>query len=148
MSSKGSLNKVMIIGNLGADPELRTLPSGVSVSNFSVATSESWIDKNSGERTEETEWHRVSLFGRQAEVLHQYGRKGKKIYVEGTLRTQKWTDKDGNDRYTTEIRGREFTFLSARSDEGGGGGSSSGGEAKKDQSAGGFDDMGEDDIPF
>ena len=146
--SKGSLNKVMIIGNLGMDPELRTLPSGSSVSNFSVATSESWTDKNSGERVEETEWHRVTFFDRAAEILHQYGRKGGKIYVEGTLRTRKWTDKEGNDRYITEIRGRDFTFLSPRSDEGGGGGSSSGGEAKKDQSAGGFDDMGEDDIPF
>ena len=142
------LNKVMIIGNLGADPELRTLPSGVSVSNLSVATSESWTDKSSGERVEKTEWHRVTFFDREAEVLHQYGRKGKKIYVEGTLRTRKWTDKDGNDRYMTEIRGWKFLFMSARPDEDGGGGSSSGGEAKKDQSAAGFDDMGEDDIPF
>ena len=119
MASKGSLNKVMLIGNFGADPELRPLPDGGSVANFSIATSESWTDKHSGEKKENTEWHRVTFFGKAAEIIHQYGRKGQKVYIEGTLRTRKWQDKQGNDRWTTEVRGMDFTFLSARSNSDG-----------------------------
>ncbi len=109
--ANGSLNKVMIIGNLGGNPELRTLPTGISVANFSVATTEVWTDKNTNAKTEDTQWHRVTFFGRQAEIINQYGQKGGKIYIEGTLRTRKWKDKENIDRYTTEIRGREFSFL-------------------------------------
>ena len=113
MNGKGTLNRAMIIGNFGADPELRTLPDGGAVTNFSVATTEIWTDKNNPkERHEQTEWHRVTFFGRAAEVLHEYGRKGAKVYIEGLLRTRKWVDKDGVERYTTEIRGKDFTFLS------------------------------------
>lgn len=153
MAARGTLNRVMIIGNFGSNPELRSLPGGTAVSNFSVATSETWHDKNAApgeERKELTEWHRVTFFGRQAEVLHEYGRKGSKVYVEGSLHTRKWTDKDGNDRYTTEIRGREFTFLSPPSqrdrDERGARGDD------YNASRGGYDnhmpDDDEDDIPF
>lgn len=153
MSGKGSLNRVMLIGNLGQDPELRTLPDGGSVSNFTLATTETWVDKNdpNAGRREQTEWHRVTFFGRMAEILHEYGRKGGKVYVEGQLRTRKWTDKEGNERYTTEIRGRDFTLLSPRGgfqkQQGGydnqQGGGSSGGD--------GFDsssDMDDGGIPF
>lgn len=153
---KGSLNKVMIIGNLGADPELRTLPDGGSVANFSVATTESWTDKNSNERHEKTEWHRVTFFGKAAEVLHQYGRKGSKVYVEGSMRTRKWKDRDGNERYVTEVRGDDFTFLGAppgarsessysRADSSSGGGGGGGGGSQRGES---FDQMEDDDIPF
>ncbi len=147
MAGKGSVNKAIIVGNLGADPELRTLPSGDSVVNLSVATTESWADKNNPQapRVEKTEWHRVAFFGKQAEIIQEYMRKGSKIYVEGSLTTRKWQDKDGNDRWTTEIRGRDFTFLSARGE----GGAPSPSPSGKPQTAPADDDFGGmDDIPF
>lgn len=100
--SKG-INKVILIGNLGDDPEVRSLPSGGSVANVSVATSDSWKDKNTGEQKERTEWHRVVFFGKLADIVSQYLKKGSKVYVEGALRTRKWQDNNGQDRYTTEI---------------------------------------------
>ncbi|MCH9705226.1 MAG: single-stranded DNA-binding protein [Proteobacteria bacterium] len=148
--SKGSLNKVMLIGNLGADPELRTLPDGGAVANFVIATTEGWTDKNSNERKEQTEWHRITFFGRAAEIIHQYGNKGSKIYVEGTLRTRKWKDREGNDRYTTEVRGDDFTFLNFnRPDDGGGRGQGDNYSQEKQQSTDNvFNDIEDDDIPF
>ena len=145
-TGKGTINRVMVIGNFGANPELRTLPDGGSVTNFSVATTDVWTDKNNpGERREQTEWHRVTFFGRMAEILHEYGRKGAKVYVEGSLRTRKWTDKDGIERYATEIRGRDFTFLSPKSDD------SNSFQQNQTQTQAApstdFNDM-EDDIPF
>ncbi|NEV64887.1 single-stranded DNA-binding protein [Thiorhodococcus minor] len=97
------VNKVILIGNLGADPEVRYMPSGDAVANVSIATSETWKDRNTGERQERTEWHRVVFFGKVAEIVKQYLRKGSKIYVEGKLRTRKWQGQDGQDRYTTEV---------------------------------------------
>ena len=99
----GGINKVILIGNLGADPEVRYLPSGSAVANLRIATSESWKDKTTGEPQERTEWHRVALFGKLAEIAGQYLRKGSKVYIEGKLRTRKWQDQSGQDRYTTEI---------------------------------------------
>ena len=142
MAGKGSVNKIIIIGNLGADPELRNLPDGSSVVNLSVATTDSYTDK-SGQKVEKTEWHRVSFFGRPAEIIHEYMRKGSKIYVEGSVQTRKYQDKEGNDRYITEVRGREFTFLSGRDDAGGGGGAPSSPPSKGGDN---FSDM--DDVPF
>ena len=109
-----SLNKVILIGNLGADPETRYAPSGDAICNLRIATTEVWKDKATGERREATEWHRVVYFGRVAEVAAQYLRKGSQIYVEGRLQTRKWQDKDGQDRYTTEIRGDEMKMLGGR----------------------------------
>lgn len=99
----GGVNKVMLIGNLGADPEVRYMPSGSAVANLRIATSESWRDKTTGEPQERTEWHRVALFGKLAEIAGQYLRKGSKVYIEGKLRTRKWQGQDGQDRYTTEV---------------------------------------------
>jgi len=99
----GGINKVILIGNLGVDPEVRYLPSGNAVANLRIATSESWKDKTTGEPQERTEWHRVALFGKLAEIAGQYLRKGSKVYIEGKLRTRKWQDQNGQDRYTTEI---------------------------------------------
>ena len=113
-----SLNKVILIGNLGKDPETRYAPSGDAICNLTLATTETWKDKTSGERREATEWHRVVFFGRVAEVAAQYLRKGSQVYVEGRLQTRKWQDKEGQDRYTTEIRGDEMKMLGRR--EGGG----------------------------
>lgn len=113
MASRG-INKVILIGNLGADPEVRYMPSGGAVTTLSVATSESWKDKQTGEPVEQTEWHRVVYFNRLAEVANEYLRKGSKIFVEGSIRTRKWQDKDGNDRYTTEIVGRELQMLDSK----------------------------------
>jgi len=118
------VNKVIIIGNLGADPETRAMPSGTTVANLRVATSESWRDKQTGEQQERTEWHRVALFGRLAEVAGEYLRKGSKVYIEGSLRTRKWQDKQGNDRYSTEIVANDMQMLDGR---GGGGGGPGGG---------------------
>src|SRR6476646_6356047 len=126
----GSVNKVILVGNLGADPEIRRLNSGEPVVNIRIATSESWRDKNSGERKEKTEWHNVVIFNDQiAKVAEQYLKKGMKVYVEGQLQTRKWQDQTGNDRYTTEVvlqkfRG-ELVLLDSR--EGGSGGSFAGG---------------------
>ena len=122
----GSVNKVILVGNLGKDPEVRRMQSGDAVVNFSLATSESWRDKSSGERKEKTEWHRVVIFNKNlAEVAEKYLRKGSKVYIEGALQTRKWTDKDGNEKYSTEVviqnfRG-ELTMLDTKGGEGGGG---------------------------
>lgn len=109
-----SVNKVIIVGHLGRDPEMRHLPSGEAVANFSVATSESWKDKATGEKQERTEWHRVNFFGKTAEVAGQYLKKGSLVYVEGSLQTRKWTDKEGIEKYTTEIRGDRLQMLGGR----------------------------------
>jgi single-strand DNA-binding protein len=119
------VNKVILIGNLGADPETRAMPSGTTVANLRVATSESWRDKQTGEQQERTEWHRVALFGRLAEVAGEYLRKGSQVYIEGSLRTRKWQDKQGNERYSTEIIGNDLQMLGGR----GGGGAAAGGAA-------------------
>ena len=137
----GSVNKVILVGNLGKDPEVRRMTSGDPVVNLSLATSESWKDKASGERKEKTEWHRVVIFNKNlAEVAEKYLRKGSKVYVEGQLQTRKWTDKEGQERYSTEVvlsqfRG-ELTLLDGR--EGGSGGGSSGGGS----AGGGYDPTG------
>lgn len=109
------INKVILVGHLGKDPETRYMPSGEAVANCTVATSESWKDKQSGEKQERTEWHKVSFFGRLAEIVGQYLAKGSQVYVEGQLRTRKWQDKEGNDRYTTEIIAREMQMLGGKS---------------------------------
>jgi len=150
-----SVNKVIVVGNLGADPETRFLPSGEAVTNIRVATTDKWKDKASGEMKEATEWHRISFFGRLAEVAGEYLKKGSQVYVEGSLRTRKWQDKDGQDRYSTEIRADVMQMLGRR--EGGGEPRAEPGERSAPKSAeakapakkpaGKFDDM-EDDIPF
>jgi len=156
------VNKVILIGNLGADPETRAMPSGTTVANLRVATSESWRDKQTGEQQERTEWHRVAFFGRLAEVAGEYLRKGSQVYIEGSLRTRKWQDKQGNERYSTEIVGNDLQMLGGRGGAGGavasaGGGSESGARggggapAFSEESAGGAGGRGEefdDDIPF
>jgi single-strand DNA-binding protein len=148
-----SVNKVILIGNLGADPETRYLPSGDAVTNIRIATTETWKDK-AGTKQEQTEWHRVAFFGRLAEIAGEYLKKGSPVYVEGRLQTRKWQDKDGQERYTTEIRADRMQLLSGRA-----GGSepmarepaataSEGGTAKPQAKKGGaFDEM-DDDIPF
>ncbi len=154
------VNKVIIIGNLGADPESRAMPSGASVANLRIATTESWRDKQSGEQQERTEWHRVALFGRLAEVASEYLRKGSQVYIEGSLRTRKWQDKQGNERYTTEIVANDMQMLGGRGGGGGGGGSGGGAPPRENTdygqstgNAGGGSSGGEgtdfdDDIPF
>jgi single-strand DNA-binding protein len=140
------VNKVVIVGNLGQDPETRSFPDGGSVTNVSVATSESWKDKNTGGKKELTEWHRVVFRNRLAEVAAQYLKKGSKVYIEGSLRTRKWTNQQGQDQYTTEIQAREMQMLDSR-------GEASNQEPQQaqqqapQQQAGGFDDF-NDDIPF
>ena len=109
-----SVNKVIIVGHLGNDPEIRTMPNGESVANISVATSESWTDKATGERRDSTEWHRIVFYRRQAEVVGQYLHKGSQVYVEGRLKTRKWQDQNGQDRYTTEIQGDVMQMLGGR----------------------------------
>ncbi|MBU3672562.1 MAG: single-stranded DNA-binding protein [Sinobacteraceae bacterium] len=128
------INKVIIVGNLGQDPDTKAMPSGMTVANLRIATSESWKDKQSGEMKEQTEWHSVALFGRLAEIAGEYLRKGSQVYIEGRLRTRKWQDKQGNDRYTTEIVGNDMQML-------GGGRGGMGGEAR---SAGGGRSQGAD----
>ena len=108
------VNKVIIVGHLGNDPEIRTMPNGDAVANISVATSESWNDRNTGERREVTEWHRIVFYRRQAEICGEYLRKGSQVYVEGRLKTRKWQDQNGQDRYTTEIQGDVMQMLGAR----------------------------------
>ncbi len=155
----GSVNKVILVGNLGRDPEIRTTNDGTKVANLSLATSESWRDRNSGERRERTEWHRVVIFNdRLVDVVEKYLNKGSKIYIEGQLQTRKWTDRDGQERYTTEVvlrgfRG-ELTMLDGRSGGGGGdfgggggGGQDFGGGGGGAPSGGGAGDL-DDDIPF
>lgn len=145
------VNKVILIGNLGNEPEVKYLPSGDAVANVSLATSESWKDKKTGEAQERTEWHRVVFFGKLAEIVKQYLHKGSKVYIEGKLRTRKWQDKDGQDRYTTEIVvdiGGSMQMLDGRpgGDGAPAGGKSNGGSnpAPSAPSAAPFDD----DIPF
>jgi len=116
------INKVILIGNLGADPEVRYMPNGNAVTNVNLATSESWKDKQSGQMQERTEWHRVVFFNRLAEIAGEYLRKGSKVYIEGSLRTRKWQGQDGQDRYTTEIVASEMQMLDGRGGEGGQGG--------------------------
>jgi len=162
-----SVNKVIIVGNLGRDPEVRYTPSGSAVCNVSVASTRNWKNKDTGERQEETEWHRVVFYDRLAEIAGEYLKKGRSVYVEGRLKTRKWQDKDGKDQYTTEIIAQEMQMLGGR--EGGGasedrGGDDYGGGApqrsapaarpaankpapSKSSSATGFDNM-DDDIPF
>ena len=113
MASRG-VNKVIVVGNLGQDPEVRYLPSGGAVTNISVATSETWKDKESGDNQERTEWHRIVFFNRLAEIAGEYLKKGSKVFIEGSLRTRKWEDKNGNDRYTTEIVAREMQMLDSK----------------------------------
>ena len=113
-----SVNKVIIVGNLGADPETRYMPSGEAVTNIRVATTDKWKDKQSGEMKEATEWHRISFFGRQAEVAGEYLKKGSQVYVEGSIRTRKWQDKEGQDRYTTEIIADRMQMLGSREGSG------------------------------
>ena len=130
------INKVILVGNLGADPETRAMPSGSTVANLRIATSESWRDKQSGEQQERTEWHRVVLFGRLGEVAAEYLKKGSQVYIEGSLRTRKWQDKQGVERYSTEIVGNEMQMLGGRGG-GGGMGGESGGSRSSGQGAGG-----------
>ncbi|MEY2838149.1 MAG: hypothetical protein RJB60_448 [Pseudomonadota bacterium] len=170
-----SINKVIVIGNLGRDPEVRYTPSGAAVCNVSVATTRNWKDKTSGDKVEETEWHRVVFYDRLAEIAGEYLKKGRSVYVEGRLKTRKWADKDGKDNYTTEIVAEQMQLLGGR-EGGGGGGSYGGGQAQGGddgfsqasepaarpsrpaarpapapapaaKSSTGFDDM-DDDIPF
>ncbi len=166
-----SVNKVIVIGNLGKDPEVRYTPNGNAICNLTIATSRNWKDKTSGEKMEETEWHRVVMYDRQAEIAGEYLRKGRPVYIEGRLKTRKWQDKDGNDRYTTEIVTESMQLLGSRDDAGGGsgggggGGSSDGGMERSERaerpaaaarpaptkpaakSSTSFDNM-DDDIPF
>jgi len=155
------VNKVILIGNLGQDPEIKSTAAGASIANFSVATSESWKDKNTGQQVEKTEWHRVVAFNRLAEIIGQYVKKGSKIYIEGSLRTRKWQDKEGKDHYTTEVVANEMQMLDGRG--AGGGMNASAGDynpstqaqstpsrnapAPASGPAGGFDSF-DDDIPF
>lgn len=154
------VNKVILIGNLGKDPETRYMPSGSAVTNLTLATSESWKDKQTGENQERTEWHKVAMFGKLAEIAAEYLRKGSQVYIEGKLRTRKWQDKEGKDRWTTEIVADEMNMLGGKGGgasagagapgaaaASGGGGSSGGGRAAVNDSGappGDFDD----DIPF
>ena len=144
------VNKVILVGNLGADPEVKYMPNGNAVANATLATSETWKDKQSGENKEKTEWHRVVFFRRLAEIAGEYLKKGSQVYIEGKLQTRKWRDKNGNDRYTTEIIANEMQMLGGR---GGGGGSADFGGGSASQSAPSAapaataDDF-DDDIPF
>lgn len=141
------VNKVIIIGNLGADPEMRYMPSGSAVANLRVATSESWKDKATGENQEKTEWHRIVFFNRLAEIAGEYLKKGSKIYIEGSLRTNKWQDQSGNERYTTEIIGNTLQMLDSR----GGSAPSMNAPAESIASApapADIADFDDDDIPF
>jgi single-strand DNA-binding protein len=153
-----SVNKVILVGNLGRDPETRYMPDGGAVTNVSIATTESWKDKGSGEKQEKTEWHRVAFFGKLAEIAGEYLKKGSQIYVEGRLQTREW-EKDGVKRYTTEIIANSMQMLGSRQGMGGGDRGESGGGAERPAGGGGaakpapskaggkFDDF-EDDIPF
>ena len=163
MASRG-INKVILVGNLGNDPEHRMLPSGGAVTNISIATSEAWKDKNTGQQQERTEWHRVVFFNRLAEIAAEYLRKGSKVYVEGSLRTRKWQDQQsGQDRYSTEIVASEMQMLDSRGGDGGNGGQSQGNyggasgggfSPAPEAPQGGFGQTGgtidpmDDDIPF
>jgi single-strand DNA-binding protein len=156
-----SVNKVILIGNLGRDPETRYMPNGEAVTNITIATTETWKDKASGEKQEKTEWHRVTFYRRLAEIAGEYLKKGSQVYVEGRLETRKWQDKEGKDRYTTEIIANEMKMLGSRSGQGDASGRERSAEARepapagdgksagsaKNKPAGQFSDM-DDDIPF
>lgn len=161
-----SVNKVIIIGNLGRDPEVRYTPSGSAVCNVSLATTRNWKSRDSGDKVEETEWHRVVFYDRLAEIAGEYLKKGRPVYVEGRLKTRKWQDKEGRDTYTTEIIAEQMQLLGGREGGMGGGAPDEGGYASREpearpataprapaprpapqKSATGFDDM-DDDIPF
>ncbi len=164
-----SVNKVIIVGNLGKDPEMRSFPNGDQVANVSIATTDRWKDKTSGEMKEATEWHRINFNGRLAEIVGQYLRKGSQVYVEGSLRTRKWTDKEGVEKFTTEIRADQMQMLGSRQGMGDSSSDEGGYEAPRraaapaapraapaaaprqapaaSKAASGFDDM-DDDIPF
>jgi len=165
-----SVNKVIIVGNLGRDPETRYMPSGDAMTSITVATTDSWKDKSSGEKKEQTEWHRITFFGKLAEIAGQYLKKGSQVYVEGSLRTRKYTDKDGVEKYATDIKADSMQMLGSRQgmgggagmDDGGGYGSGGGGgapaprqqaapqqqrQAPASRPAPNFSDM-DDDIPF
>jgi single-strand DNA-binding protein len=154
-----SVNKVILVGNLGADPETRYMPSGDAIANIRIATTDTWKDKATGEKKEQTEWHRVAFFGKLAEIAGQYLKKGSQVYIEGSLRTRKWQDKDGQDRYTTEIRADTMQMLGSRQGMGDAPPREAppAGAARRQESpgapsgggsgAGGFGDM-DDDIPF
>ncbi|MEQ9561541.1 MAG: single-stranded DNA-binding protein [Woeseiaceae bacterium] len=141
------INKVIIVGNLGNDPETRYMPSGSAVTNLSVATNESWKDKQTGEQKDRTEWHKVAMFGRLAEIAAEYLRKGSQVYIEGKLRTRKWQDKDGQDRYTTEIVADEMQMLGGRGGAGGGAPSMNDSSDRSPPPRASGDDF-DDDIPF
>jgi single-strand DNA-binding protein len=154
MASRG-INKVILIGNLGADPETRYMPSGGAVTNVRLATSESWKDRNTGETQERTEWHRVVFFNKLAEIAGEYLRKGSKVYIEGSLRTRKWQGQDGKDNYTTEIVANEMQMLDSRgggSAEFAGASPGAGGQHSREEQKSAppmpADDNFEDDIPF
>jgi single-strand DNA-binding protein len=155
------INKVILVGNLGQDPDTKAMPSGMTVCNLRIATSESWKDKQSGEMKEQTEWHSVAMFGRLAEIAGEYLRKGSQVYIEGRLRTRKWQDKSGNDRYTTEIVANDMQMLGGGAGRGMGGGEGRAeGRGQSARAAGGEAGYGEpvrsstekdefdDDIPF
>jgi single-strand DNA-binding protein len=166
-----SVNKVIIVGNLGRDPETRYMPSGDAMTSIAVATTDSWKDKTTGEKKEQTEWHRISFFGKLAEIAGQYLKKGSQVYIEGSLRTRKYTDKDGVEKYSTEIKADTMQMLGSRQGMGGGGGGmddgggyssapparqnanagaaagSGGGNRPAARPAPNFSDM-DDDIPF
>lgn len=151
-----SVNKCIFIGNLGRDPEMKYTASGEAICNFSIACTESWKDKQTGEKKEMTEWVRISFFGKLAEICGQYLKKGSQVYVEGSMRTRKWTDKDGQERYTTEIRGDVMRILGSKGSQSSGGNYDSGGDQdarpprqprQPGTATGGFHDLG-DDIPF
>ena len=147
------INKVIIVGNLGGDPETRYMPSGSAVTNLTVATNESWKDKQTGEQKDRTEWHKVAMFNRLAEIAAEYLRKGSQVYIEGKLRTRKWQDKNGQDRWTTEIIADEMQMLGGRGGAGGGSAPMSSQPSSQDSGSSsappqpGPDDF-DDDIPF
>ena len=145
------VNKVILVGTLGADPDTRYTPSNAAVTNLSIATNESWKDKQSGEQIEKTEWHRVVMFNRLAEIASEYLRKGSQVYIEGRIQTRKWEDKEGKDRWTTEIVANEMQMLGARSSGGNSGAESRGEPATKSSSPASSPDSSDDfddDIPF
>jgi len=156
-----SINKVILVGNLGADPETRYTTNGDAICNIRLATTDTWKDKSTGEKRETTEWHRVVFYRKLAETANQFLRKGSQIYVEGRIKTRKWQDKDGQDRYTTEIEASEMVMLGGRSNGGNSNssqGERDGGDSRPSRPQGGggggnapkpqFDDLGGDDIPF
>jgi single-strand DNA-binding protein len=151
--ARGSVNKVILIGNLGQDPEVRYMPNGNAVANITVATTETWKDRNTGENQERTEWHRVVLFRRLAEIAGEYLKKGAKVYLEGKLQTRKWQDQNGQDRYTTEVIADQMQMLDSRGAGGAGGGAAPMERGGAAPSQGGAADTGfggdfDDDIPF